>query len=37
MLWMLYEGWVRKGLGHLGDSVVECLSLTQVMIPGSWD
>ena len=23
--------------GHLGGSVVERLSLTQVMIPGSWD
>ena len=26
-----------KDVGHLGDSVVECLPLTQVMISGSWD
>ena len=24
-------------LGHLGDSVVEHLPLTEVVIPGSWD
>ena len=23
--------------GHLGGSVVECLPLAQVVIPGSWD
>ena len=23
--------------GHLGGSVVECLPLAQVMIPGAWD
>ena len=24
-------------MGCLGDSVVECLPLAQIMIPGSWD
>ena len=27
----------KKCLGSLGGSVVECLPLVQVMIPGSWD
>ena len=27
----------NPGEGHLGSSVVECLPLAQVLIPGSWD
>ena len=27
----------KRYMGHLGGSVVGCLSLAQCMIPGSWD
>ena len=31
------KGEILQVLGHLDGSVVECLHLAQVMIPGSWD
>ena len=30
-------GLIKFTQGHLGWSVVECLPLAQVVIPGSWD
>ena len=35
MSWQSQE--VNGMEGHLGGSVVECLPLAQVVIPGSWD
>ena len=36
-LWQKWQHLNPTKMGHLGGSVVEHLSLAQVVIPGSWD
>ena len=35
--WLVIETGVCVGRGHLGGSIVECLPLARVLIPGFWD